>query len=429
MVRYRREQGKEEKEQERVSDIRREQDKEKREQERMKHKFFHFPHETSVLGIPTLSTPSAGSGETLPFLVPTHVSEMFFERSLVLKSKFTILRAGSKSCRDKLDFGCSRRMHITKTVSDCDTVKNILLAESLKSVEPDDFRRFVKELRHCPWQYNQLEHNKIKLELRDCCDARGMLLVTKLNAPLGHELKYETNPSKSIVMTEEIHRMLPNTSPFRKKLLDTCAVVGNGGILLNSVCGEQIDNMDFVFRLNLPPLKYAEDIGMKSHFISANPSILREKFGKLFDRRKPFINYLKGYGSAMIVFPAFSYVSSTVLSFRAFYVIEEFKLKNKVVFYHPEHLRNLSSHWKNEGVEAKRLSSGLMLVSAALELCNKVTLYGFWPFSRNPEGHVILHHYYDNRMPKPGFHAMPHEFYLYIKMHLKGVLYLQVGKC
>lgn len=131
----------------------------------------------------------------------------------------------------------------------------------------------------------------------------------------------------------------------------------------------------------------------------------------------------------MIILPAFSYVDNTDVSFRVLYSVEDFDLENKVVFFHPEYLKNLSSHWKKMGVKARRLSSGSMLVSAASELCNKVTLYGFWPFPRDPEGNVIPHHYYDNIHPKPGFHSMPDEFYIYTKMHSKGALYLQVGKC
>ncbi|XP_040202684.1 alpha-2,8-sialyltransferase 8E-like [Rana temporaria] len=330
--------------------------------------------------------------------------------------------------RKTIDFW--RRMPLLNTsISNCENVRNNISKIPLESVNTNDFKRFGNELRNCPWQYNESEHNKLKLALGNCCNARHMLVVTQDNAPLGHKLKYETNPGKKIAITKEIFRMLPKISPFLGKPFKTCAVVGNGGILQNSLCGEEIDRMDFVFRLNLPPLKLAKDIGTKSHLISANPSILVERFGKLYGRRKHFIDLVKGYGSAMIILPAFSYVHSTDISFRVLYSVEDFNLENKVVFFHPEYLKNLSSHWKNMGVKARRLSSGSMLVSAASELCNKVALYGFWPFPRDPEGNVISHHYYDNIHPKPGFHSMPDEFYIYTKMHSKGALYLQIGKC
>ncbi|XP_075061697.1 alpha-2,8-sialyltransferase 8E-like [Mixophyes fleayi] len=217
-------------------------------------------------------------------------------------------------------------------------------------------------------------------------------------------------------------------SPYIGKPFQTCAVVGNGGILLNSSCGDDIDKMDYVFRLNLPPLN-VKDTGAKSDLVSANPSILIKKFQRLDERRKPFIDLVKHYGSAMILVPAFYNQLNTDLCFRVHQSLEDFNLPNKVAFFHPEYLRNLSAHWQKTGLSAKRMSSGLMLVSAAIELCKKVTLYGFWPFSQGPEGNIIPHHYYDNIKPRPGFHSMPDEFHLYTKMHLKGALYIKVGKC
>ncbi|XP_040275210.1 alpha-2,8-sialyltransferase 8F-like [Bufo bufo] len=267
-----------------------------------------------------------------------------------------------------------------------------------------------------------------KLKFRSCCNASHMLIVSQQNTPLDQELQYETS-SKYVKINENIFQMLPPTSPFTSKPFNNCAVVGNGGILQNSSCGREIDKMDFVFRFNLPPMTIVDDIGTKSDFVSANPSILNNRFEKLLERRKSFIELVKSFGSAMIILPAFSYEINMHVSFRALHSVQDFDLPNKIIFFHPEYLKNLSIYWKEEGLKVKRLSSGLMLVSAAIELCEKVTLYGFWPFPEDPEGHTISHHYYDNKMPKPGFHSMPEEFYFYTQMHLKGVLHLKVGQC
>ncbi|XP_073419028.1 alpha-2,8-sialyltransferase 8F-like [Dendrobates tinctorius] len=312
--------------------------------------------------------------------------------------------------------------------SQCAEIREVILQESMKRMKANTFRKYMNDLQKCPWKYNQTEHDLLRLQFGSCCDAAHMLIVTQENSPLGFQIKYETN-SKKVTINEKIFQMLPKVSPFTSKPLDTCAIVGNGGILQNSFCGDEIDKTDYVFRFNLPPMTIADDIGTKSNIVSANPSILIQRFHKLHERRRPFIDLLKDYNSAMILLPAFSYMHNMDVSFRALHTVQDFDLPNKVIFFHPEYLKNISIYWRKKGLKVKRLSSGLMLVSAAIELCKKITLYGFWPFSEDLEGDNIPHHYYDNRVPKPGFHSMPEEFYFYTQMHLKGILHLKVGLC
>ncbi|XP_075131635.1 alpha-2,8-sialyltransferase 8E-like [Leptodactylus fuscus] len=318
--------------------------------------------------------------------------------------------------------------HKVLSPAHCEALRVIILQTPLNRVKGKTFMNYVSDLQRCPWKYDPAVHNLIKSQFTRCCNASHNMIATQQNIPFGKELKYEMSP-RNLTIDKKIFQMLPKTSPFTTKPFDTCAVVGNGGILLNSLCGNEIDQMDYVFRLNLPPMSIADDIGTKSDFVSANPSILILRFQKLQETRRPFIELLKSYGSAMIVLPAFSYARNTDVSFRVLHSVQDFNLPNKVAFFHPQYLRNLSMHWNETGLNVKRLSSGLMLVSAAMELCKKVTLYGFWPFLEDPEGNPVPHHYYDNITPKPGFHSMPEEFFFYTKMHVKGALHLKVGQC
>uniref|UniRef100_A0A8C5MAQ2 ST8 alpha-N-acetyl-neuraminide alpha-2,8-sialyltransferase 6 n=1 Tax=Leptobrachium leishanense TaxID=445787 RepID=A0A8C5MAQ2_9ANUR len=242
------------------------------------------------------------------------------------------------------------------------------------------------------------------LYLEACCNAAMNLLVTQNNTHIGDNITYETQ--KTFLLS-------PQTSPLFNKRIRSCAVVGNGGILLNSCCGSEIDKADYVFRFNLAPLNYSNDTGTKTNLITANPSILIES----------------QYGPSLILMPAFSFPSNTVVSFKAYYTLEDFGSQQKVVYFHPNYLDNLAVYWKKKGLAVRRLSSGLMIVSTALEICNKVTLYGFWPFAQDFNGKPIPNHYYNKNPPNRYMHSMPSEFFLYSQMHSKGILKLKVGRC
>ncbi|XP_018427773.1 PREDICTED: alpha-N-acetylneuraminide alpha-2,8-sialyltransferase-like [Nanorana parkeri] len=266
-----------------------------------------------------------------------------------------------------------------------------------------------------------------RAEFQKCCNASYSAFVTQENTPIGRTIHFDGHEGKKKV-TESLHSLFPKNSPFQKPF-KSCAVVGNGGILNNSFCGAEIDHADFVFRMNLPPMNWTNDVGTKTNAVTANPSILIDKFSSLLDKRKPFTTLMKEYGTTLIILPAFSYLQNTDVSLRVLYTMEDFDLDSRVVFFNPDYLRNLTAYWKQMGIKFKRLSSGLMVVSAAIEVCDKVTLYGFWPFSQGLDGVPILHHYYDNSLPIPGVHSMPEEFYQYLQMHIRGLLRLNLEQC
>ncbi|XP_053575537.1 alpha-2,8-sialyltransferase 8E-like [Bombina bombina] len=271
-------------------------------------------------------------------------------------------------------------------------------------------------------------------ELQACCNSSYELLVTKKNAQLGDFIPYEMHEDKQTQVDEKIYDMLPEilslqAMPFSDKPYKKCAVVGNGGILLNSCCGSEIDQSDYVFRFNLPPMTHSYDIGNKTDLVTANPSILIKNFSKLNEFRRPFSDMVKVYGSALFIMPAFYSMGNKELSFKVYYTLKDFDSELRLVYFHPNYLKNLGLYWKHKGITSRRLSSGFMLVSSALELCDELTLYGFWPFSEDHKGNPVPHHYYDNIMPKPGFHSMPDEFFFYAQLHSLGALKLKVGRC
>ncbi|XP_034564786.1 alpha-2,8-sialyltransferase 8E isoform X4 [Notolabrus celidotus] len=252
-----------------------------------------------------------------------------------------------------------------------------------------------RNLQVCRWEQNKEETSNFKMSLSRCCNAPSFLFTTKRNTPAGTKLRYEVDTSGILPITTEVFKMFPDDMPYSKSQYKKCAVIGNGGIIKNSKCGKEIDSADFVFRCNIPPIneKYTADVGTRTDLVTVNPSIITERFQKLEKWRRPFYEVLQNYENSSV------------------------------------YLLNVQRFWAVQGVRAKRLSSGLMLVTAALEMCEEVHLYGFWAFPMNPSGIFITHHYYDNVKPRPGFHAMPHEIFNFIHMHTRGIINVHTGQC
>ncbi|KAM4676686.1 alpha-N-acetylneuraminide alpha-2,8-sialyltransferase [Discoglossus pictus] len=295
---------------------------------------------------------------------------------------------------------------------------------------PDE-KDIVREvMRHGPaWRKNRTEAESFRKLLKDCCDPGHLFSMTKVNTPLGENLWFDGD-LYSLTIDNATYNLLPQDTPL-KLPLKKCSVVGNSGILKNSGCGKQIDQADFILRCNLPPLskEYFRDVGTKTQLVTANPSIIDKRFQKLLWSRKAFVDSVKVYNSSYLYMPAFSVKGGTEPSLRVYYTLADFSTNQTVLFANPNFLRNVGKFWKNKGVHSKRLSTGLFLVSAALGLCEEVTLYGFWPFQIDLNGKSITHHYYDDVMPVVGYHTMPEEFLQLWFLHKSGVLKVQLEQC
>ncbi|XP_031716033.1 alpha-2,8-sialyltransferase 8E isoform X3 [Anarrhichthys ocellatus] len=306
--------------------------------------------------------------------------------------------------------------------------KSLCLSARVKT--SDLFERW-RNLQVCRWEQNKEEAGNFKMSLSRCCNAPSFLFTTKRNTPAGTKLRYEVDTSGILPISTEVFKMFPDDMPYSKSQYKKCAVIGNGGIIKNTKCGKEIDSADFVFRCNIPPIneKYSADVGTKTDLVTINPSIITERFQKLEKWRRPFYDVLQNYENSSVVLPAFYNTRNTDVSFRVKYMLDDFDSQRGVFFFHPQYLLNVQRFWAVQGVRAKRVSSGLMLVTAALEMCEEVHLYGFWAFPMNPSGIFITHHYYDNVKPRPGFHAMPHEIFNFIHMHTRGIINVHTGPC
>lgn len=274
-----------------------------------------------------------------------------------------------------------------------------------------------------PWQKKEENYQKFSSLLSAECHAAERAIVTQANTPLGSRIVYSGESKRSTEVTPDLFLTFPKEHPFTSKKWETCSVVGNGGILNNSTCGKQIDSAQFVFRCNLPPLDdgYERDVGRKTDLVTANPSILIDKFDALNEHRRPFVESLNRFGRSMLLLPTFSYGYNTPVCLRAFYSIEDFESPIRPVFFNPKYLQRLYVLWRSLGLKEPRLSTGMMMVSLALELCERVDLYGFWPFALHPHSlRGLTNHYYDNKPARRGYHSMPAEFERLLKLHSEG---------
>ncbi|XP_041620831.1 alpha-2,8-sialyltransferase 8F isoform X3 [Vulpes lagopus] len=294
-----------------------------------------------------------------------------------------------------------------------------------------DYLQIIRNIQNCPWKRQEEEYENFRAKLASCCDAAQNFIVSQNNTPAGTNMSYEVESKNEILIRENIFNMFPVSQPFVEYPYNQCAVVGNGGILNKSLCGAEIDKSDFVFRCNLPPItgNISKDVGSKTNVVTVNPSIIRLKYGNLKKKKEIFLEDIATYGDAFLLLPAFSFRANTIASFKVYNTLKESNARQKVIFFHPKYLRNLALFWRTEGVTEFRLSSGLMITSVAVELCEHVKLYGFWPFSRTVKDTPVSHHYYDNNLPKRGFHEMPKEYRQILQLHLKGILKLQFSKC
>ncbi|XP_064153214.1 alpha-2,8-sialyltransferase 8E-like isoform X1 [Anguilla rostrata] len=326
-------------------------------------------------------------------------------------------------------------LHDSPYEFNCTTCKklrqDITGVKVLSMVRTSELFERWKSLQMCRWEQNKVEANAFRNLLSRCCNAPSFLFTTKKNTPSGTKLRYEVDTSSTLPITSEIFKMFPDDMPYSRSQYRKCAVIGNGGIIKNSKCGKEIDSADFVFRCNIPPIseKYAVDVGYKTNMVTVNPSIIIDRFQKLEKWRKPFFKALQTYNGSSVVLPAFYNTHNTEVSFRVKYTMDDFGSQRPVYFFNPQYLLSVQRFWAIQGVRAKRLTSGLMLATAAMELCEEVHLYGFWAFSMNPSGIFIMHHYYDNIKPRPGFHAMPSEIFSFLHLHSRGILHVHTNHC
>ncbi|XP_056589871.1 alpha-2,8-sialyltransferase 8F-like isoform X2 [Triplophysa dalaica] len=284
----------------------------------------------------------------------------------------------------------------------CSKLREQFSSDNIKPAQRIDIMKFTQDvlnLMNCPYRSNTSERASNKIRLNLYCNATGSLFLTKHNTAINEEIPYETEMKLTHKIDKKLHNMFPEDFPWTSGSLGHCAVVGSGGILQNSSCGPEIDSADFV-------ISYKDKNGP--------------------DR---LVKHVSVYGNAHLILPAFAFPSNTKYAMTVLQALQPVRPQQPVVFFSPSYLRNLANFWKSRGLKVNRLSTGFMMINVALEVCEDVHVYGFWPFDIDPMQRQVPHHYYDNRGPSHRRHRMPEEFLRLLRLHSQGALTLHLQSC
>ncbi|XP_019613669.1 PREDICTED: CMP-N-acetylneuraminate-poly-alpha-2,8-sialyltransferase-like [Branchiostoma belcheri] len=257
------------------------------------------------------------------------------------------------------------------------------------------------------------------------------LTIIKSQVQVGETIQYERR-GESANLTEDMYRLIPESSPLLGRHFRTCAVVGNSGILLGSRCGPEIDSADFVFRPNLPAIEgFEKDVGTKANFTTMNPSVLPHDYE----------GYINTTGVQDRFLKRLRLIHDQILHISAFVSTngrEDVEFTNRMILEHhlpiklsyaPSYAtKKIAALWRSSEFHCKRPSTGNILYSLATCFCDQVHLYGFYPFPKDENGRDIKYHYYGD-VGNHRDHNMTEEYRAFQRLHQRKALVLHTEPC
>ncbi|XP_043945639.1 alpha-N-acetylgalactosaminide alpha-2,6-sialyltransferase 2-like [Protopterus annectens] len=218
-----------------------------------------------------------------------------------------------------------------------------------------------------------------------------------------------------------------------------CAVVGNGGILKDSKKGKEIDDHDYIFRVNGAITQgFENDVGNRTSFYFFSTNTMKNS---LWGHKHAGFTGLPQSQETRYVFIPENLRDYLMIRAAATNTTVEFgKDKSssppdyfgkqpgpeKFKLLHPDFLRYMrnrflkAGHWKSR---IYRPSTGAIMLLTALHTCDKVSAYGFI----TPEYGNYSAYYYDRKYTKLIFYGNHHlkmEMNLWQRLHEAGAIKL-----
>ncbi|KAM4572470.1 alpha-2,8-sialyltransferase 8B isoform 1-T1 [Odontesthes bonariensis] len=286
------------------------------------------------------------------------------------------------------------------------------------------------------WTFNKTLSNLIRKNILRFLDPERDISILKGTLKLGDIIHYVFDRHSTTNISENLYRLLPTVSPMKNQHHRRCAIVGNSGILLNSSCGPEIDSHDFVIRCNLAPVEeYFEDVGRRTNLVTMNPSVVQRAFQDLVSEewKERFLQRLRSLSGSVLWIPAFMAKGGEERVEWALRLILLHTVDVRTAFPSLRLLHAVRGYWLTNNVHIKRPTTGLLMYTMATRFCEEIHLYGFWPFSLDPQGKAVKYHYYDTLKyeytSSSSPHTMPLEFRTLSTLHRQGALRLHTGTC
>ena len=347
-----------------------------------------------------------------------------------------------------------RRRRRRRLLSTSQKPRSIPLTLHRAMLFPDDYHTSDK---YCPAGMKGCTESERRLpraiELKQETFVDG---VTQRGGADGDLLQVKQGERQRLKLKLDLVGVLPlNDEDYEFK---TCAVVGNSGVLLKSKQGKEIDEHEKVFRINYAPTAgYEEDVGSRTDFDFVNlqhvkpfiagrtrlggsipessRSALRNTTLVLFEIFNPFARYhyyaplLKRLETARVSGVANEHVApgSSAIVVSPEIIAHAFKLWEAVK--KAVELGAVFAGFHSKRFKPKPMS-GVFAATFALHSCEKVSLYGFSPYSKTSaiSSDSNKYHYFDSITGTTTHHSfdLAYEFYRQLSLWPCGGIALDI---
>nr|XP_006129655.1 alpha-N-acetylgalactosaminide alpha-2,6-sialyltransferase 5 [Pelodiscus sinensis] len=205
----------------------------------------------------------------------------------------------------------------------------------------------------------------------------------------------------------------PSSSKPLKMHCKSCALVTSSGHLVGSKQGNRIDQTECVIRMNDAPTRsYGKDVGNKTSLrVIAHSSIQR-----ILRNRNELLNM--SHGTVFIFWGPSSYMrrDGKGLVYNNLQLMNQILPQLKVYMISRHKMLQFDDLFKRETGKDRKisntwLSTGWFTMTIALELCDRIDVYGMVPpdFCRDPNHPSVPYHYYEPLGPDECTMYISHE--------------------